>query len=63
MSIWGEIGGEWIQEGIPQFVTLDRKPENRSEHRALACKESELRFMSGPKKAEVQETYVCRGQE
>ena len=29
--IWNGIGGLWINAGLPQYITIDRKPENDCE--------------------------------
>ena len=31
MSIWYVVGGHWINAGLPQYITIDRKPENGCE--------------------------------
>jgi Transposase IS4 len=31
MSRWYGQGGHWIEHGLPQYVTIDRKPENGCE--------------------------------
>ena len=28
MSRWYGIGGQWINAGLPQYIVIDRKPEN-----------------------------------
>jgi hypothetical protein len=40
MSKWYGLGGEWINEGLPMYVAIDRKPENGCEIQDLACGES-----------------------
>ena len=31
ISRWYGIGGQWINEGLPIYVAMDRKPENGCE--------------------------------
>ena len=31
MSIWYGIGGHWINASLPQYIEIDRKPENGCE--------------------------------
>ena len=31
MSRWYGIGGHWINSGLPQYIAIDRKPENGCE--------------------------------
>ena len=31
MPIWYGIGGPWINDGFPQYITIDRNPENGCE--------------------------------
>ena len=28
ISIWYGIGGNWVNDGLPQYIEIDRKPEN-----------------------------------
>ena len=37
MSRWYGQGGHWINHGLPQYVALDRKPENGCEIQNAAC--------------------------
>jgi hypothetical protein len=37
MSCWYGQGGHWINHGLPQYVTIDRKPENGCEIQNTAC--------------------------
>ena len=40
MSRWYGQGGHWINQGLPQYVAIDRKPENGYEIQNAACGES-----------------------
>ena len=37
ISQWYGQGGEWISVGLPMYVAIDRKPENRYEIQNVAC--------------------------
>ena len=37
MSRWYGQGGHWINHGLPQYVAIDRKPENGCEIQNAAC--------------------------
>ena len=37
MSRWYGQGGHWINHGLPQYVAIDRKPENGCETQNSAC--------------------------
>ena len=37
MSRWYGLGGHWINEGLPMYVAIDRKPENSCEAQNSAC--------------------------
>eukprot|EP00171_Calliarthron_tuberculosum_P005610 IDg5610t1 len=37
MSRWYGQGGHWIEHGLPQYVAIDRKPENGCEIQNSAC--------------------------
>ncbi len=37
MIRWYGIGGDWINEGLPMYVAIDRKPENGLEIQNLCC--------------------------
>ena len=37
MSRWYGQGGHWINHGLPQYVAIDRKPENGCEIQNSAC--------------------------
>jgi Transposase IS4 len=37
MSRWYGQGGHWIENGLPQYVAIDRKPENGCEIQYAAC--------------------------
>jgi hypothetical protein len=37
MSRWYGQGGHWIEHGLPQYVAIDRKPENGCEVQNAAC--------------------------
>jgi Transposase IS4 len=37
MSRWYGQGGHWIENGLPQYVAIDRKPENGCEIQNAAC--------------------------
>ncbi|KAI2493142.1 Transposase IS4 [Fragilaria crotonensis] len=37
MSRWYGQGGHWINQGLPQYVAIDRKPENGCEIQNAAC--------------------------
>ena len=40
ISRWYGIGGDWINEGLPHYIAIDRKPENGCEIQNAACGES-----------------------
>jgi hypothetical protein len=40
MVRWYGMGGDWINEGLPNYVAIDRKPENGCEIQNLACGKS-----------------------
>ena len=40
MSRWYGQGGYWINHGLPQYVAIDRKPENGCEIQYSACGKS-----------------------
>jgi hypothetical protein len=40
MSRWYGQGGNWINLGLPQYVAIDRKPENGCEIQNSACAQS-----------------------
>lgn len=37
MSRWYGKGGDWINEGLPHYVAIDRKPENGCEIQTACC--------------------------
>ena len=37
MSRWYGHGGHWINHGLPQYIAIDRKPENGCEIQNAAC--------------------------
>jgi hypothetical protein len=37
MSRWYGKGGDWINEGIPHYIAIDRKPENGCEIQTACC--------------------------
>jgi Transposase IS4 len=37
MSRWYGLGGHWINHGLPQYIAIDRKPENGCEIQNAAC--------------------------
>jgi hypothetical protein len=37
MSRWYGMGGHWINEGLPMYVAIDRKPEDRCEIQNSCC--------------------------
>lgn len=37
---WCGVGGDWINEGLPMHVAIDRKPENGCEMQSMCCGES-----------------------
>jgi hypothetical protein len=37
MRCWYGQGGHWINHGLPQYVAIDRKPENGCEIQNAAC--------------------------
>ena len=37
MSRWYGQGGHWIDHGLPHYVSIERKPENRCETQNSAC--------------------------
>jgi Transposase IS4 len=40
MSRWYDQGGHWINHGLPQYIAIDRKPENGCEIQNAACGQS-----------------------
>ena len=40
ISRWYRHGGDWIDNGMPHYVALDRKPESGSEIQNSACDNS-----------------------
>jgi hypothetical protein len=40
ISRWYGMGGDWINEGLPMYVQIDRKPENGCEIQNACCAES-----------------------
>jgi hypothetical protein len=61
MGCWYRQGGHWINHGLSQHVTIDRKPENGCEIQNAACGMSgdmlQLRLVKGadlPGSEEVQ---------
>jgi hypothetical protein len=40
ISRWYGMGGDWINEGLPMYVQIDRKPENGAEIQNACCAES-----------------------
>jgi len=40
ISRWYGMGGHWINEGLPHYVAMDRKPENGCEIQDAACGDS-----------------------
>jgi Transposase IS4 len=40
MSRWYGQGGHWINHGLPQYIAIDRKPENGCEIQNAACGKS-----------------------
>jgi hypothetical protein len=51
MPRWYENGGDWINLGIPQYIAIDRKPENGGEIQDASCGKSgiilQLKVVSG----------------
>ena len=39
---WYHLGGLWINMGLPQYVAIDRKPDNRCKIQNAACKQSRV---------------------
>ena len=37
ISRWYGLGGHWINMGLPQYVAMDRKPEDGAEIQNSAC--------------------------
>jgi hypothetical protein len=37
MSRWYDQGGHWINHGLPQYIAIDRKPENGCKIQNAAC--------------------------
>jgi hypothetical protein len=37
MSRWYGKGGDWINEGLPHYIAIDRKPENGCEIQTACC--------------------------
>jgi hypothetical protein len=52
MIQWYGAGGDWINEGLPHYVAIDRKPENSCEIQNAACGKTgimmELHVVKGP---------------
>ncbi len=40
MSRWYGLGGDWINIGLPNYVSIDRKPDNGCEIQNLCCAKS-----------------------
>lgn len=40
ISRWYGLGGDWINEGLPMYVAIDRKPESGCEIQAACCGQS-----------------------
>jgi hypothetical protein len=40
MSRWYGNGGDWMNLGIPQYIAIDRKPENGGEIQDASCGKS-----------------------
>ena len=40
MVRWYGLGGDWINMGLPQYITIDRKPESGGEIQNAADRES-----------------------
>ncbi len=40
MPRWFRLGGNWINIGLPQYVAIDRKPEDGCEVQNAACRQS-----------------------
>ena len=40
ISRWYGMGGDWINEGLPMYVAIDRKPENGCEIQNVCCGDS-----------------------
>jgi Transposase IS4 len=51
MLRWYGQGGHWINQGLPQYIAIDRKPENGCEIQNAACGQSgvmlQLRLVKG----------------
>ncbi len=49
MPRWYGYGGDWINLGIPQYIAIDRKPENGGEIQDASCGKSGSGIMQRPK--------------
>ena len=67
MSRWYGQGGHWINHGLPQYVAIDRKPENGCEIQNSACGRSgvmlRLKLVKGVDLLGEEEDMVDEGNE
>ncbi|KAI2512652.1 Transposase IS4 [Fragilaria crotonensis] len=68
MSRWYGQGGHWINHGLPQYVAIDRKPENGCEIQNAACGMSGVMLrlklvkgtdLPGSKKSSLETTMIA----
>ena len=64
MSRWYGQGGHWINLGLPQYVAIDRKPENGCEIQDAACGRSSVMLsLKLVKSAESEDAHVAEDEE
>jgi hypothetical protein len=54
ISRWYGMGGDWINNGLPMYVAMDRKPENGCEIQNSCCAESGVMI-----RMRVRKTQAC----
>jgi Transposase IS4 len=58
MIQWNGIGGHWINAGLPNYVTIDRKPENGCKIQNACCRRTgimmALHLVKGPVEDELE---------
>jgi len=61
MSRWYSQGGNWINHGLPQYICIDRKPENGCEIQNAACGRSGVMMQLRLVKSQVHEENNAAG--
>ena len=61
MSRWYGQGGNWINHGLPQYISIDRKPENGCEIQNAACGRSGVMMQLRLVKSQVHEENNAAG--